>query len=84
MCTISRAFCMDQSLQYHQVLSSMQKTLLYLGVYHANTNEEKTKVTYARRESNLILINYGEMVYHKTIVFCNGYNVPMLFNVHGS
>jgi len=41
------------------------KTLLDLGVHHANTNEEKAKVAYTRRESNLVLIYYGEMVYHK-------------------
>ena len=41
------------------------KTLLYLGVHHANTNENKAKVGYGRRGSNLVLINYGEVVYHK-------------------
>ena len=42
------------------------KTVLYLGVHHANTNEEKAKVAYALRESNLVLINYGDMVYYIT------------------
>ena len=40
------------------------KTVLYLGVHHTNTNEEKAKVAYALRESNLVLIRYGEMVYY--------------------
>jgi hypothetical protein len=40
------------------------KTVLYLGVHHANTNEEKAKVAYALRESNLVLISYGKMVYY--------------------
>ena len=80
---------MDQSLQYHRVLSSMQKTLLYLGVYHANTNEEKAKFAYARRESKLVLINYREMAYHKKIsalkrLHCTFSFPILLFNVHGS
>ena len=83
MCTISRAFCIDQSLPYHRVLSFMQNTFLYLGVHHANTNEEKAKVAYARRESNLVLLNHEEMAYHTKLFFSNGYNVPMLFNVQG-
>ena len=65
------------------------KSLLYLGVYHANTNEEKAKIAYARRESNLVLINYREMVYHNKFsalkqLQCT-YSFPiLLFNVHGS
>ena len=42
------------------------KTVLYLAVHHANTNEEKAKVAYALRESKLALISYGEMVYDNT------------------
>jgi len=45
------------------------KTLLYLGVHHANTNEEKAKVAYARRESNLVLLNYEKMAYHTKLSF---------------
>ena len=67
----------------------MQKTLLYLGVYHANTNEEKAKFAYGRRESYLDLVNYREMAYHKK---CSAlkrlqciYSFPiLLFNVQGS
>ena len=45
------------------------KTVLYLGVHQKNTNEEKDKVTYALRESNLVLIIYGEMVYYNKSSF---------------
>jgi hypothetical protein len=63
-------------------------TLLYLGIHHANTNEEKAMVVYARGRSTLVLINYGllqNQVFHSDYnVLTLFRNIQLLFNVQGS